>query len=99
MRWSDIPTSAKMTAAVVTGVIAVMGYLSTYQTDAEAQAYQQQHQTEIARFRVQQLEQQIAQYRYQLLSADLTPQQREWITAEIERLEALKRCINSGGKC
>lgn len=90
-------------AAAVVSIVTVLGFMAFafnyVQTDAEAQQYQAQHASELVRFRVQQIEAQISQYRYQLLSTDLTPQQREWITAEIARLEAQKRCINSGGTC
>lgn len=96
MKWDDIPVSAKMTAAVVAGVLSVMGYLSTYQTDAEAQQYQQQHNSQLINVRVQQIEQLISQYRYQLLSANLTPAQREWLLQEIARLEGEKKCIRAG---
>lgn len=96
MKWSDIPASAKLAALIVTYIMLMLGYLATYQTDAEAQAYQQQHQSELINFRVQQVEQRIQDYRYQLLSSRLSPEQREWIYAELKRLEEQKKCIREG---
>ena len=95
-KWDDIPAALKMTGGALVGVMAMMAYLTTYQSDAEAQQYQQQSQQQIALFRVQDLENQIAQYRYQLLSSELTPQQREWIQTEIQRLERDIACIRNG---
>lgn len=91
--WGDIPVSAKMAGGIVAAVFAVLAYLSSYQTDAEAQAYQQQHESQLINVRVQQIEQLISQYRYQLLSSNLSPAQREWLLQEIARLEAQKRCV------
>ena len=93
MKWSDIPDAAKISVGVVVGVVAVMGYLTTYQTDLEADDYRNQHQSELVNIRVQQIEQNISGYRYQLLSTQLTPAQREWILLEIRRLEDLLNCI------
>lgn len=96
MKWSDIPVAAKMAVAAVGACMSVVVYLTTFQTDAEAQQYQQQHQSELVRFRVQQIENQISQYRYQLLSSQLNPAQREWILQEISKLQKLIDCIRAG---
>jgi len=96
VKWSDIPASAKLAALIVTYIMVMLGYLATYQTDAEAQAYQQKHQSELINFRVQQVEQRIQDYRYQLLSSKLSAEQREWIQAELKRLEEQKKCIRAG---
>ena len=76
--------------------LGLMAYLTTYQTDIEAQAYQSENAQQMVLFRVQQIEAMLAQYRYQLLSGDLTPEQREWINAEIARLNAEIVCIRAG---
>ena len=96
MKWSDIPDTAKLSAVVVSGVLAIMGYLTTYQSDAEAQQYQVQHHSELVAVRIQNLEATIAGYRYQLLSTELTPAQREWIVQEIKKLDDLLACIRAG---
>ena len=93
MKWDDIPVAAKMTAGAVAAVLSSLAYLSSYQTDAEAQAWQQQHESQLINVRVQQIEQLISQYRYQLLSGTLSPAQREWLLQEIARLEAQKKCV------
>ena len=85
-----------MSATAVVAVMGILGYLTTYQSDAEAQNYQQAHNQQLALIRVQEIETQTAQYRYQLLSNQLTPEQRNWIVTEIRRLEALIACIRSG---
>lgn len=89
-------------AAAIVSIATALGLAafaySYFQTDAEAQAYQQKHQSELINFRVQQVEQRIADYRYRLLSTKLTPEQREWIYAELRRLEEQKKCIREG-KC
>ena len=92
----DIPAAWKFGTGGLAAVLTMMAYLSTYQTDLEAQQYQQYANSQVAQLRVQQAEQQIAGYRYQLLSAILTPQQREWILKEIERLEVQIACIRAG---
>lgn len=94
--WNDVPASAKMSAVVLSGLLGLMGYLTTYQTDAEAQAYQQQNAEQTAMFRIQLIENQLSQYRYQLLSSELSQQQREWILTEIRRLENEIECIRRG---
>ena len=96
IKWADIPTAAKMSATAVVAVMGILGYLTTYQSDAEAQNYQQAHNQQLALIRVQEIETQTAQYRYQLLSNQLTPEQRNWIVTEIRRLEALIACIRAG---
>jgi len=96
IKWADIPAAAKMTVATVMAVMGILGYLTTYQTDVEAQAYQQAHNQQLALIRVQEIETQTAQYRYQLLSNQLTLEQRNWIITEIRRLEALIACIRAG---
>jgi len=85
-----------MSATAVVAVMGILGYLTTYQSDAEAQNYQQAHNQQLALIRVQEIETQTAQYRYQLLSNQLTPEQRDWIITEIRRLEALIACIRAG---
>ena len=85
-----------MSATAVVAVMGILGYLTTYQSDAEAQNYQQAHNQQLALIRVQEIETQTAQYRYQLLSNQLTPEQRNWIVTEIRRLEALIACIRAG---
>ena len=94
--WKDIPDAVKLTGAVLIAWGGLTAYLTSYQTDAEAQAYQSQNAEQIALFRVQQIEAMIAQYRYQLLSTELTPAQREWILTEIRRLEGEINCIRNG---
>ena len=94
--WKDIPNAVKIGTAGVMACMAFVGYLSTYQTDVEAQDYQQYNNAQIAQLRIQQADEQIAGYRYQLLSSDLTPVQREWILAEIHRLETQIACIRAG---
>ena len=96
IKWADIPTAAKMSATAVVAVMGILGYLTTYQSDVEAQAYQQAHNQQLALIRVQEIETQIRQYQYQLLSSQLTPAQRDWIINEIRRLEALIACIRVG---
>lgn len=96
MKLSDIPAAWKVGSGGVVVVLAIMAYLSTYETKAEAQQYQVQHGQQLNLFRVQQIETQIAQYRYQLLSAQLTPAQRQWIESEIARLQAQIACIRAG---
>jgi hypothetical protein len=96
MKWADIPDSVKLAATLVGGIMFMLGYLTTYQTDAEAQAYQDANAYAISQFRVQEIETQIAAYRFQLLSADLTPEERAWILQEIERLTAKITCIQQG---
>ncbi len=93
MKWTDIPLSAKMTAASVVVIMSAIAYLSTYQTDVEAQQYRQYHQGELVRFREQQVQEQIDQYRFQLLSGGLSAEQRAWIEAKIRELESFKACI------
>lgn len=94
--WKDIPLALKMTAASVIAIVAIMGYLSTYQTDAEASEYQQKHQSELVAIRIDQLEERISQYRFQLLSGNLTPDQRRWIEDQIKKLEEQIKCIRKG---
>lgn len=94
--WDDIPVALKMAVATVAVVMSAVAYLSTYQTDLEAQEYQQYNNQQISLFRVQQIEAMIAQYRYDLLSSKLSPEQREWILAEIRRLEEQIACIREG---
>jgi len=96
MKWADIPLAAKMAVTSVAVIVGIMGYLTTYQTDAEAQQYQKQHGEQLSLSRVQQLEVIIEQYRYQLLSADLSAAQREWIVDEINRLNKQIACIRAG---
>ena len=98
MKWNDIPDAMKMTAAAVVVITGFIGYLTTFQTDVEAQQYQQSHQQELSRFRIQQIEQRISELRYQLLSSNLNPNQQRWINDEIRRLEAQIQCIRNG-KC
>jgi hypothetical protein len=87
--WKDIPVAVKLGIGGVMTCMALVGYLSTYQTDVEAQNYQQYNNKQVALFRVQQAEEQI-------LSGDLTAAQREWILAEIHRLEVQIACIRNG---
>jgi len=96
LKWDDIPAAIKLTSGAVAGVLMFLAYMTTYQTDVEAQTYQQQDAQQTALFRIQLIENQIAQYRYQLLSGGLTPDQRQWILAEITRLEGEIGCIRSG---
>lgn len=96
MKWSDIPDSIKLSMTIIACVFGVVGYLTTFQTDAEAQAYQQQHAQELSRVRIQMIEQRIQEYRYQLLSSKLSPEQRAWIYKELERLEKQIECIRAG---
>ena len=98
LRWDDIPVAVKMTSGAVIAVLTFLAYMTTYQTDVEAQQYQQQDAQQTALFRIQLIENQIAQYRYQLLSGGLTVDQRDWILAEIDRLENEIECIR-GGRC
>jgi len=93
IKWSDIPTAAKLSSVVVVGVFSMMGYLTTYQSDAEAQQYQEQHQSELKSIRVQQIEETISNYRLQLLGKGLTEAQRDWIAQEIIKLTNLVKCI------
>jgi uncharacterized small protein (DUF1192 family) len=95
MKWDDIPVAVKMTSGAVAAVLMFFAYMTTYQTDVEAQAYQNENAQQLVLFRVQQIEAMIAQYRYQLLSAELTDEQREWIKDEIERLTNEINCIHA----
>lgn len=94
--WTRIPDLVKFSSVVIGACLGMMGYLTTYQSDAEAQTYQVQHGQQLANVRVDQIEQTIAAYRYKLLTENLTPQQREWIQKEIQRLEDKKKCIRDG---
>jgi hypothetical protein len=58
--------------------------------------YQTDNAEQTALFRIQLIENQISQYRYQLLSGELSPEQREWIIAEIRKLESEISCIRAG---
>ena len=95
IRWDDIPAAVKLTGAVLVAWGGLTAWLTTYQTDAEAQQYQQQTNGQLVLFRVQQIEALIAQYRYKLLSENLSPEQRQWIAAEIARLEDTIRCVRA----
>lgn len=97
MKWADVSMGWKLGSGGMVVVLSAMGYLSsTFYTRVEAQQYQQYNNQQIALFRVQQVEAQIEAYRFQLLSAQLTPEQREWITAEIARLQTVIACIRAG---
>ena len=97
MTLSDSMQALSKTLLALAAIFGVsFGAVNYFQTDAEAQAYQQQHQSELVRFRIQQLEQQISQIRYQLLSSKLAPEQREWLIQELKRLEDMKKCILAG---
>ena len=91
--WNDIPASAKLSAGVVVAVFSLMGYLTTYQTDVEAQTYQLQHESELVRNRVSEIERDISSLRYRLLSEKLSDEQRQFLDGEVQRLEAEKQCI------
>ena len=95
MDWKAQASGIITLAAVISLAFGAVNY---FQTDAEAKDYQQKHQSELINFRVQQIDQQIADYRYRLLSTKLNPEQREWIYAELKRLEETKNCIREG-KC
>jgi len=96
IKWGDIPAAAKMSAAAVVGVMGILGYLTTYQTDAEAMQYQKQHGQQLVLVRIQNIENQISQYRYQLLSTKLSAEQRQWINDEIDKLNEVIKCIRNG---
>ena len=97
MKWSDVPATWQNTVIVCAAIAAVMGFgFRTFQT-IEAAEYQQQSQAqEFRSWRESDIDAQIAQYRYQLLSTQLTAAQREWILAEIRRLEEQLKCIRAG---
>lgn len=98
MKWADIPVVVKAGVACIVATMAFVGYMSTYQTDAEAGQYREQHGQELQRVRIQQVEDRIAEYEYRLLSQNLNPQEREWLQRQIKKLEAQKECIRNG-KC
>ena len=98
MKWDDIPTAAKMPTSIVIVIMSLLAYMSTYQTKAEAQSYQNENAQQLVLFRVQQIETVIAGYRYRLLSEKLSDEQREWLKDEIDRLEREIKCIQEG-KC
>ena len=96
MKWGDIPVAAKMATASVVAIMAIISYLTTFQTDAEAMEYQQRHGKELQQVRIQQIQARIDDYEYRLLSGNLTPEQREWIKRKIASLEETKSCIRKG---
>jgi hypothetical protein len=96
VKWGEIPASLRMTSVSVVAIMAVVAYLTTFQTDAEAADKWQQHGQQLTNVRVQSIDQQISGYRYQLLTQGLSAAQRKWLNDEIAKLEKLKSCIRKG---
>lgn len=90
MKWSDIPTAAKMATSSVVVIMAAVGYLTTFQTDAEAAEMEQRVTKKLDQIRIDDLEAQIALYEFQKLSDDLSPPKIEWLDKQIEKLEKKK---------
>ena len=94
--WTTVPAATKMAAAMVVFVFSALGWMSAnFQTVSASEAYQKQVYSKIDGSRVENIEAQIAGYRYQLLSTSLTQEQKDWINAEIARLNELIACIRA----
>jgi len=93
IKLADIPVAWKMGTGGLAVVLAVMAYLTTYETRADAQAYQLGHASELVRARVSEIERVIADKNYRLLSERLSEEQRAFLEKEVARLEAEKQCI------
>jgi len=93
IKLADIPSAWKFGTGGLAVVLAVMAYLTTYETKAAAQQYQLQHASELVRARVSEIERVIADKNYRLLSEKLSAEQRAFLEAEVARLEAEKTCI------
>jgi peptidoglycan hydrolase CwlO-like protein len=88
VKFSDIPTSIKMTVASVAVIMTAVTFLyTTFQTDAEAAQYQEQNTQEIVRFRVQDLEKQIRELEYKLEFTSPPPKEKAWMQKNIDKLK------------
>lgn len=90
MKWADIPMAAKMTTAAVVTIMSVVGYLSTFQTEAEAAEMEQRISKELKNIRIDEIENQIDLYEFQKLNEDLSQAKVEWLDKQIDKLEKKK---------
>ena len=91
--WKSIPDTIKMTAGAVVGIVAIMGYLTMYQTDAEAMEAEHRIYQKLDDTRIEVNEQKIKDYEFNLLAPDLTPPQKDWIDRQIKSLKEKNDCI------
>lgn len=101
MKWGDIPTAAKMTAAVVPVLAAAVTWLFvTFETSASSQQKWVQHNQAIACRTVYDLEEKVRQYLERLrFDKSLTDADRRWIDEEIEQLQAKITRLDPTGAC
>ena len=101
MKWSDIPTSARMTAVTIPVIAAtVLWMFSTFESAVSAEQKWVQHNQAIACRTVYELQQQIRAYLGRLkFDVTLTTDDRAWIGAEIEALEKNIQRLDPGGRC
>lgn len=98
MKWADIPVAAKMATASVVVIMSVLGYLTTFQTDAEAAEMERRVSKQLDQIRIDDLEAQISLYEFQKLSDDLSPAKVEWLDRQIEKLEKNKAKLEEASK-
>jgi peptidoglycan hydrolase CwlO-like protein len=97
VKFSDIPTSIKMTVASVAVIMTAVTFLyTTFQTDAEAAQYQEQNTQEIVRFRVQDLEKQIRELEYKMEFTSPPVKEKLWMQKNIEKLKGEIEKIQEG---
>ena len=99
--WTDLNDRTRKLSTFIASVLVIVGAASTLwsqvYTEAEAQAYQQQHQEQLARIRVDDQEARLWELE-QKLDDEKDPQKRERIKREIKRVEDKIKCIREG-KC
>ena len=91
--WAMLPDSMKMAGSAVIGVLAIVSYLTLFQTDAEAMETEKRIYKKLDQTRIEVNEQKIKDYEFKLLEPDLTEQQKEWIDRQIKSLNKKIDCI------
>lgn len=101
IKWSDVPTSIKLTVSTV-GVLftAVVWMFTTFETAAGSEAKWNQHNQAIQCRTVFQLKTEIRRYREQLrLDKSLSDEDRAWINDEIVLLQKDIDRLDPKGQC
>lgn len=91
--WNAMPTAAKLSSAAIIGIFAVISYLTSFQTDAEAAEMEKAITKKLDDTRIEQNDLKIQDYEFKLLEPGLTEEQKQWIDRQIKKLEAKNTCI------
>ena len=91
--WNAVPDTMKMTAAAVMGVLAIVSYLTLFQTDAEAMETEKRIYQKLDLTRIEVNDQKIKDYEFKLLDQNLTNEQKDWIDRQIKSLKEKNDCI------